>query len=156
MRRLFFYFLFCTHFSFRTISFFNAVLWSACVLVIMCFSVVRRSRVDRSRIVEEGLGLRIWLYESTKPIIRPTMNPIPSGNIPMRIRQICVMKDDKLGSGTTEAFSGSLSNRSKCSTPEKSMERGSSSSTDYDTGLRSRRSWVQIPAGPPIDSPSIH
>jgi hypothetical protein len=40
------------------------------------------------------------------------------------------MKDDKLGSGTTEAFSGSLSSRSKCSTPEKSMERGSSSSTD--------------------------
>jgi len=71
----------------------------------MCFSVVRKSRVGRSRIVEEGLGLRIWLYESTKPIIRPTMNPIPSGNIPMRIRQICVMKDDKLGSGTTEAFS---------------------------------------------------
>ena len=27
---------------------------------------------------------------------------------------------------------------------------GSSSSTDYDTGLRSRRSWVRIPAGPPI------
>ena len=29
---------------------------------------------------------------------------------------------------------------------------GSSSSTDYDTGLRSRRSWVQIPAGPPPSS----
>ena len=37
----------------------------------------------------------------------------------------------------------------KCSNPTKSMLRGSSSSTDYDTGLRSRRSWVQIPAGPP-------
>ena len=40
------------------------------------------------------------------------------------------------------------------------LHEGSSSSTDYDTGLRSRRSWVQIPAGPPFppleENPSLH